>query len=239
VSRPLDPSVLPKVLSRAKELAGRRGLVLFDLDSTLLDNRPRQARILREFGQSAGVTALAACTPEHFKGWSLKVPMGGCGLSAVEADTLEPQARRFWRERFFTSAYCHDDRPIPGAVDFVRRVLDAGSQIVYCTGRHVPMRDGTLSCFSREGFPVPEGNPRVHLLMKPVLELHDDEYKLMVRDKVLELGEVIAAFDNEPSHINTYHEHFPEALCVHLATDDSARGIVVHPDIPSIGNFLL
>ena len=240
MSRPLDPSVLPKVLDRAKCAADRRGIVLFDLDSTLLDNRPRQARILREFGKSANVAALTLCAPEHFQGWSLAVPMKSLGLSPEQIATLEPQARQFWRERFFTSAYCHDDIAIPGAVDFVQAIVGHGAQVVYCTGRHAPMREGTISCFAREGFPVPgpDDNPRIHLLMKPVLELHDDEWKKIVRDKVLQIGEVVAAFDNEPTHINTYHEHFPEALCVHLATDDSARGIAVHPEIPSISNFL-
>ena len=77
------------------------------------------------------------------------------------------------------------------------------------------------------------------LVTKPLLEIHDDEWKHMVRDQLIALGPVLAAFDNEPTHINTYRQHFPEALCVHLATDESARGIAVHPDIPSVQNFIL
>ena len=51
--RQVDAQVLHRVLGRAQEV-GARGLVLFDLDSTLLDNKPRQARILREFGAAHG-----------------------------------------------------------------------------------------------------------------------------------------------------------------------------------------
>jgi hypothetical protein len=64
----------------------------------------------------------------------------------------------------------------------------------------------------------------VHLLMKPTLEQHDGEWKVVARQHIKGFGELLAAFDNEPTHINSYHEHFPEALCVHLLTDDSARG---------------
>ena len=53
-----DPTVLERVLARVRALPG--AVVVFDLDSTLLDNRPRQARILREFGAARGIPALAA-----------------------------------------------------------------------------------------------------------------------------------------------------------------------------------
>jgi hypothetical protein len=56
---------------------------------------------------------------------------------------------------------------------------------------------------------------------------------------VAAIGRVLAAFDNEPTHINTYRAHFPEAQCVHLLTDESARGIAVLPEIPSVLTFEL
>ena len=41
------------ILEQARSL-GSQAVLAFDLDSTLFDNRPRQARILREFGQRPG-----------------------------------------------------------------------------------------------------------------------------------------------------------------------------------------
>ncbi len=241
--RAVDPHILHRVLGRIKERAqtagaGSPGLVLFDLDSTLLDNKPRQARILREFGAARAVDELTACTSDMFVDWSLRKPMLACGLSEDQTLAIEPEARRFWREHFFTSAYCADDIANPGAREFVQSVLAAGAQVVYCTGRHVPMREGTLQCFAREGFPLPDDR-RVHLLMKPTLEQHDDDWKVVARQHIKELGELLAAFDNEPTHINSYHQHFPEALCVHLLTDDSARGIPVLPGVISVRDFIL
>lgn len=230
------PQILSQVLARASGL-GERGAVLFDLDSTLLDNRPRQARILREFAAQCGVPPLLACAPEHFDGWSLKVPMRVCGLPESDVDTLEPQAKSFWRERFFTSEYCIDDVAMAGATEYVRQVIATGARLIYCTGRHPAMREGTIECFAREGFPVPDAS-RVTLLMKPQFEMHDDDWKLLARDQIAAIGQLVAAFDNEPTHINTYREQFPEALCVHLLTDESARGIAVHASIPSVFDFL-
>jgi len=48
---------------------------------------------------------------------------------------------------------------------------------------------------------------------------------------------LLAAFDNEPAHINGYRESFPEAIAVHLATDHSPRDIPIVPGIPSIADF--
>ena len=235
--RQVDPQVLHHVLTRAQKV-GPRGLVLFDLDSTLLDNKPRQARILREFGAAHGAPELTACTAEMFVDWSLRKPMQACGLSEERMLALEPEARRYWRERFFTSDYCVDDGANPGAKEFVARIIATGVQVLYCTGRHTQMREGTLNCFAREGFPLPDGK-QVHLLMKPTFELHDDAWKVIARQHITGHGELLAAFDNEPTHINSYHEHFPQALSVHLLTDDSARGIAVLPGVVSIRDFVL
>src|SRR5438874_754611 len=100
---------LTAILKRAKQL-GPRGVLAFDLDSTLFDNRPRQARILREFGAARAVPQLAACQPSHWtSGWDMRGAMQRCGLSSGEAEGLYKDAKAFWLERFFTSEYCIDD----------------------------------------------------------------------------------------------------------------------------------
>lgn len=233
--RAVDPSVLLRVLSRAAAL-GSSGVLVFDLDSTLLDNKPRQARIVREAGDSLGEPRLSHCQPDHFTDWSVDKPLRRVGILDHELEELVPKVRRFWKRRFFTSEYCVDDIAIAGAVDFVRQAQSLGTRIAYCTGRHEGMRQGTVACFAREGFPVPDGG-QVHLLMKPDLEEHDDDFKVRARQPLAALGTVIAAFDNEPIHINSYFEHFRDAQCVHMLTDDSARGIAPHPEIPSIVDF--
>ncbi len=230
-----DPTVLERVLARLRTQPG--GVVVFDLDSTLLDNKPRQARILREFGQAHGIAALAAARPEHWVDWSIQRAMANAGLDARDVARWAEAAKQFWRERFFTSEYCRDDEPIAGARDYLAAVVEARAVVAYCTGRHEPMRAGTVDNFARLGYPMPSS--RVQLLMKPVFELSDDDWKVEAYDRLRALGPVIAAFDNEPTHINGYRAAFPDATIVHLATDDSGRPVTLARGIVSIGSFIL
>ena len=226
--------LLLRVLERAGEL-GREAIVAFDLDSTLLDNRPRQAQLLREYGAGAGL-ALERHTAEHWMGWDARIAMTNAGLAPELVEAHIGPFRAFWRERFFTSEYCVLDRPIAGAAAFVADVLARGARIHYVTGRHEELRAGTVTCFEQTGFAVPD-DARVDLLMKPTLDEHDDAYKLRTYATLASRGTVIAAFDNEPAHINGYLAAFPDALIVHLATDHSMREIPLSAGIPSIRDF--
>ena len=53
-------------------LRPERPAAAFDLDSTLLMNRVRQARIIREYGAMKGDPRLAACPPEAVVSWDLR-----------------------------------------------------------------------------------------------------------------------------------------------------------------------
>jgi hypothetical protein len=234
--RSLDPSVLRRVLARLRSLPG--AVAVFDLDSTVLDNKPRQARILREFGQARGVPELAATRPEHWVDWSIARAMRNAGLPPARVDELVEDAKQFWRERFFTSEYCRDDAAIPGARAYLEAVLGEGGVIAFCTGRHEEMRAGSVDSFARLGYPMPD-SARVHLLMKPVFELSDDAWKLEANARLAALGPVVAAFDNEPTHANGYRRAFPEAFVVHLATDDSGRPVALDDGILSVRDFTL
>lgn len=234
---PLSVADTLALLAEVLEAAAAPGAVVcFDLDSTLLDNSPRQAQIMREYGAELGVEALTRVEAEHWDGWSYAIPMAAVGLSEQDIDHHGPRFKDYWRERFFTSEYCVGDRALPGAPEFVAAVAATGAAICYVTGRHEPMRRGSLESFKLCGFPLPDDR-RVKLLMKPELTESDDAYKLRAYQVLRSLGDVVAAFDNEPAHINGYRDAFPAALSIHLATDHSMRDIKVAAGIPSIAGF--
>jgi hypothetical protein len=228
-----QPGILVSALVRVRATPG--AVAVFDLDSTLLDNRPRQARILREYGRAADVPQLLAAEPEHLQGWSLEAAPG-LGDAAIRAHRRP--LRAFWEERFFTSAYCRLDAPVPGAAAFVRAVRAAGARIAYVTGRPVGLEEGTLDALARHGFPLPDGET-VWLFLKPGEALHDDAWKAIARDGVDALGPVALALDNEPAHVNAYARAWRRALAIHLDTDDSGRPIPVDPGIPSVADLSL
>jgi hypothetical protein len=226
-------AVLGDVLA---SLRGPGDVAVFDLDSTVLDNRPRQARIVREYALYAGEPRLGESRPEHFVDWHWRTPLASCGLEDREIALHAEPFQRFWAERFYTSEYARDDVPIPGASGFLSAVAATGATIAYVTGRPGPMGPGTFDAFVRAAFPLPDGRS-VHALMKPDAALDDDLWKLRARDLLRELGEVRCAFDNEPTHVNSYRAGFPVCHAVHLDTDHSGRPVEIHRDIPSIRDF--
>ncbi|MBX2883654.1 MAG: hypothetical protein KTR32_27125 [Granulosicoccus sp.] len=211
-------------------------LVLFDLDSTLLDNRPRSAYIMREFAAERNLPLLAEATPEHFPTWSAHNSMRLLGLTESDANQIIDGYLEFWASRFFTSDYCSLDVPINGAVNFVRAVHRAGGIVTYLTGRDETMRAGTLSSLEKHGF-VLSGTEQSYLIMKSEAEISDDDYKKNALQKIVQRATVAAAFDNEPTHINSYREVFPDSICVHLDTDHSMRHVRLLPGIVSISDF--
>jgi hypothetical protein len=228
---------LHDVLARLT-VAGAAGVVVFDLDSTLLDNRPRQARIFREYGAAHGVSALTRTQPWHFgsDGWDLTGAAIAAGVAPEEAKASAKALKAFWSRRFFTSAYCADDVETVGAPRFVAACRATGAHVLYVTGRHEGMRQGTVECLTRIGFPLP-GTPGVELWMKPNEAAHDDDYKRTTHEALSARGTVVAAFDNEPTHANDYARRFPQARVVHLATDHSGRPVTLEPCVVSVPHF--
>jgi len=210
--------------------------VAFDLDSTLLDNRPRNAFIMREFGVQQKEPVLSGALAEHFQDWSAHNAMKTMGLPAHSIEHLANLYRPFWSKRFFTSEYCQHDIGIPGAAEFVNAVSDHGGTVCYLTGRHEGMRAGTQSSLQKLGFPVP-GSEGVTLMMKPDKIQSDDLFKVETLQQLDIFGPVCAAFDNEPTHINSYRTAFPNAVCVHLLTDHSMREVRLLSEIFSILSF--
>ncbi len=215
-----------------------RPAAAFDLDSTILINRQRQARIVREYGQLHGEARLASCPADAVRSWDLRDTLRFCGLGDPDIDAIVADLRKFWLERFFTSEYCKDDTPVPGARDYLHAVLAAGGEILYITGRPKEMARGTLEAFRRAGYPLPEGE-RVQLWLKPSLADDDDRWKEICHARLRELRALACAFDNEPTHVNAYKQSFPDAVVVHLDTDHSRRPVEVHPDVPSIHDFVM
>ena len=229
-----DPSVLRRILDAVRS---PNSLVVFDLDSTVLDNRPRQSAILREFGVARGIAALDRMRPEHWRTWSLADAMARAGLADATIENTLDDAKQFWRERFFTSEYCSLDQAIAGAADYVRAILAHGASVAYCTGRHEAMRHGTQISLGALSFPIPSGE-RVQLIMKPTFEQTDDAWKREVFLWLDKLGVVTAAFDNEPMHINSYRQHYGDAHCVHVDTDHSGRDVKLLDHVVSVKDFV-
>ncbi|MDP8254741.1 MAG: hypothetical protein P9M14_03245 [Candidatus Alcyoniella australis] len=106
----------------------------------------------------------------------------------------------------------------------------------YLTGRDSPgMGSGTRASLSEHGFPF--DCQRVDLLMKPRIEIKDMDFKRDAVRQIGEMGQVLAAFDNEPGNINLFADTFPEAIVVLLDTIHSPTPVVPYEHVVRISDF--
>ncbi len=197
----------------------RSGVVVFDLDGTLMDNRPRTSAILHELA-----TAWSTREPE------LAAKLAGAKSTELQyllSDTLAKlgvtrtdlvgEAEIFWRDRFFTDRYLAFDVEVRGAAAFARACYDAGGVLVYFTGRDLPLMGlGSFASLRDLGFPI--GIPGTELVLKPDAAMPDEAFKRMSGPLLTRVGRIVGIFDNEPANCNVLGQHFPEAASVLLDT---------------------
>jgi hypothetical protein len=206
---------LRATLARVRRARERETLpiVVFDLDSTLLDTQARNLRIVREFAAGPG---------RRFPGLEGIVASLGVGDMRYDArDTLRAygvsdpavlgELFSFWTPRFFCDDYVRDDEAAPGAPEYVRACHERGAHVWYLSARHVDrMARGTVDSLLRHGFPLLQ--PRCTLHMKGAWSTTDTDFKDVALAALREApGRIVGFFENEPGHANRLLAEFPKA----------------------------
>ncbi len=240
---PLSPAaqaeLLRSIVERSRPEPGKaRPVVVFDLDGTIFDNRPRTVAILRSFSAT-----IRGARPELAEQLDSLVPaevpylltdtLARLGITAeYDVKTL----RDHWVSCFFSDSWMTHDTALPGAVDFARTCWNRGASIVYLTGRDLPnMALGSFASLRDTGFPV--GVPGTALVCKPDPAMPDEHYKRDVCPEMGRVGDVIASFDNEPGNCNAFLEHFPSAASVLLATQHMPGAPALQTGVDIIADF--
>ena len=233
----MKSTVLERILAAIETHRAERPVVLFDLDGTLYDNRPRTLRILHAF--AAQLPAPHALDGEKIRTLSytqLKYRLDETLIPLGVAPSVIEAAAVAWRTRFFTDAACSDDIPVAGSVPFVRRCWDLGATVVYLTGRDIPgMLLGTSRTLRDDGFPL--ALPRVELVMKPTFEEGDTSFKERLLAPLSDLGRIVASFDNEPANCNLFTRYWPDALTVLLDTQKAPGAPPLEAGVETIPTF--
>jgi beta-phosphoglucomutase-like phosphatase (HAD superfamily) len=212
--------VLRAILKRCRaERSHTTPVVVFDLDGTIMDNRPRTVAILREFAARYRdvdpelARRLEGARPHDLE-YLLTDSLERLGAHRTE---LVADMQAFWRERFFADSHLPHDVALPGAVEFVHACYDAGAILIYLTGRDLPLMGmGTFASLRDLGFPI--GVPATELVLKPDAAMPDEAFKRLVAPDLARVGHVIAAFDNEPANCNVMLAHYPDAHVVYVDT---------------------
>ncbi len=211
--------VLDRIIARVGALhaRGKHPVAVLDLDHTLFDNGPRTRRILIEYAESAGRPGLRDKLAEMRETGLPYLLEEVLGLVGERDPAVIGEAVKFWRERFFTDEYCKYDVPLTGAREFCLELYETGGTLAYLSGRDSPnMLVGTAASLRAHGFPV--GLAHTALILKPAFEMADFDFKRDVVEFVSELGEVVAAFENEPGNANLFKRSWPEAESILLET---------------------
>jgi len=217
---------------------GAPPVVVFDLDGTLFDNRPRTAAIFHELAlewEAAHPEVAARLRGVDAAGLAYHVSDSLARLGVTGQD-MQDAAFAFWRARFFADAHLRHDVEVPGAAAFARACYDRGATLVYLTGRDLPMMGvGTFASLRDVGFPV--GVVGAELVLKPRFEMPDAEFKRYEAPRLARIGAVVAAFDNEPENCNVFASHFPDADAVFVDTQHLPGAPPLAAEVSIIGDF--
>jgi hypothetical protein len=213
-------------------------VVVFDLDGTLMDNRPRTCAILRDF---AGVIEsrhaevarrLRDARPDELA-YLLTDSLERLGIHQTD---LVAEATAFWRERFFADGHLVHDVEVDGAVAFARACYEAGAILVYLTGRDLPLMGiGSFKSLRDLGFPI--GIAGTELVLKPDATMPDEAFKRETAPKLARVGKVVAAFDNEPANCNIFLRLYPYAYSVLVDTQHMPGAPPLDAGVRVVGDF--
>ena len=157
--------------------------LVFDLDSTLYDVRPRIQHILDQLLEHPGVMKEGQEVLSALKrikilpdDWGLRTALIREGFESLFPH-LKDLVRNHWVNHFFANHLLHLDSPYPGAREFLQKLKDQGHRIFYLTGRdEIRMKQGTIDSLINHGFPL--SSDLRELKMKPRPGDSDSEFKV-------------------------------------------------------------
>jgi len=157
-------------------------------------------------------------------------------MGLQEGETLTG-IMKFWDDNFFSSRFLHLDKPIAGAREFVKTVLNLGVNVFYLSGRDEQnMGDGTRAWLRHHNFM--DDHSRTSLFLKTDPDITSVESKRIAGEKIKSIGVPVLIIDNEPGELETLWRQFPQAVVVLLDTPNSGRPGTLPPNTLKIKNYL-
>ena len=97
---------------------------------------------------------------------------------------------------------------MPGALDYVHALTDAGARIVYLTARPERLRRQTQALLRRMGLPLSQDHA---LMMRRPGQSSFVRSKERARPRILALGRPVALFDNDLANVRLFRGQYPDA----------------------------
>lgn len=171
---------------RARVANGEKVKVVFDLDNTIWDNRPRTTELARRFDAERGTNLFDGLTLDQ---------VGKDGYeTAINAGLTREQAKEFskyWRQHAYSDEMNQFDAPLAEIDDLAKQAQEAGAEVIYLTARPEEERAGTLGNLERMGLPNADS---AHLIMKPTEREPSAPYKVRELTRMQEAGDAHLAW---------------------------------------------
>ncbi len=207
---------------------GKNVIVVFDLDSTIIEVTPRMTQILRDFTQDKHhrIRYMRECVKlerysHHPKDWGIEHSLERLGLAGTSFDFYK-DLMNFWKKRFFSNAYLHLDEPVPGSKEFLTELVSKGADVAYLTARENScMLEGTIESLKKLEFPL---HPKLkNLILKDDNSKSDCEFKRDVLKKYLRDYASVWFVENEPVNLNLVYQTLPQVKLVYFDSVHSGR----------------
>jgi hypothetical protein len=125
---------------RARVAKGERVRVVFDIDDTLADTRPRTVAIAKAWDRQNGTHYFDALKPTDV----LRSPRDTAEALGVPFHLIG-DFTNFWSVAFWDGANFKNDTPVKSTVDVAKAARDAGAELVFLTGRLKASEKSTIS----------------------------------------------------------------------------------------------
>lgn len=181
---------------------GLRSVVIFDVDNTLADTRPRTQAAAAAFSKRGGPElAPLAQVPLHQVGWD-----GGQTARRLGLDRgTTTRFHRFWDTFFWRARSFRFDKPIRQTIQLARWAKAAGADVLYLTGRVQSLQGGTIRQLRRLG--LPDADPS-HVLCKPSMALRTAVFKQQAVHQLGAVeGQIIWFMSDSRSDIRAVQQH--------------------------------
>ena len=204
----VSKTILDSILDEISALTAQKSksLVIFDIDSTLIDTSHRTAAIFREFAREPTHKESFPELCTEISNWTEWVevydPIDFINVhSGVKIRPESPEEKyimKYWRERFFHEDWLVHDLPYSGGKEFVTECLVRGADVAYLTARTVEKTlTGTKKWLATHHFPLKTNSLRTRLMLKEHYTVSDLNYKSSGLAKLKEGYVTSWFFENE------------------------------------------
>ncbi|MBD3229980.1 MAG: HAD hydrolase-like protein [Candidatus Lokiarchaeota archaeon] len=184
---------LIKILEK-KRKKGKNQYIIFDIDDTIIDTTKRKEEVYKRIKSN---NKLPDLFPDEFR-TSYNIIELLKNKNFDENSLIK--ANNNFLKYFLSNEYLKYDSQFPGVEKVIYKLSGIGFKIIYLTGRHYDMFEGTMESFKMNNIPI--DNENIELVMKKDFYLSDIDFKKNFINNFDKKNNIICIIDNDSETCN-------------------------------------